>query len=119
MGYIDPHKQSGSYLDPFGPSTRKGLVDRDSRYYRKQSREDFVEAKHERGIDAQIFDKFTKYRVPEGFQKIPGASRSGALDPQTRSRMLQQEAEGLIELQRNEYGELTGWRPINESTKED
>ncbi|MFH7324850.1 hypothetical protein [Aeromicrobium sp. JJY06] len=46
----------------------------------------------------------------DGYKRIPGASRSGALDPQTRSRMLSQETAGLIELQRDQYGQLIGYR---------
>lgn len=91
----------------------KDLVARDPVLSKRQAREDLLNAKTEGELDAQIFDKFTKFKVPQGFKRIPGASRSGALDPSTRSRFLSREQVGEIELARNQHGELIGYREVD------
>lgn len=99
------------YVNPF--ESDEQTIGRDSRLYRKQLRKDFLAAKTEGGIDAAIHaSKHTKFTVPFGFKKVPGASRSGALDPQTRARLENDEAAGLIEVARDVYGKVLGYRVI-------
>jgi hypothetical protein len=99
------------YLDPF--ESNEQTLRNHGVLSRKQSNKDFEAAKAERGFDAELFSK-GKFRVPMGFKKIPGASRSGALTPQTRARFEKEEAEGLVELQRDEYGRIRGYREITD-----
>lgn len=81
-----------------------------------QSRKDHLAAEAEDGFDAAVNDaKRDRTTRLTGFDKIPGASRSGALDPQSRSRVLRREALGEIELQRDPYGRLVGYRGISEA----
>lgn len=99
------------YVNPFesDAETRKnhGVLSR------RQAHKDHAAAMQENGIDAAIHrSKSTTFRVPEGFKKIPGASRSGALDPQTRARLENDEAAGLIEVARDMYGKALGYREI-------
>lgn len=50
--------------------------------------------------------------IPAGWSPIPGQSRSGALDPQTRARFERREAEGEIELLRTGTAWPHAWREI-------
>jgi hypothetical protein len=99
MGYIDPMQSDAEFIN------------RDCRLSRRQADMDYAEIKAKGGFDAALFVG-TKFRVPEGYKRIPGASRSGALDPSTRSRFERMEREGEVELARDEYGKLLGYRPL-------
>jgi hypothetical protein len=103
----------GNYIDPF--LSDEETIGRDSRLSKKRSREDYLAAQAQGGFDAAIHD--SKRPIPterwEGFLPIPGASRSGALDPPTRSRIEREEREGLIQVQRNAYGEIIAYRDID------
>ncbi|MGJ9412378.1 hypothetical protein ACHAAC_06675 [Aeromicrobium sp. CF4.19] len=99
-----------NYIDPHLPGDE--LIRRDSRLSRRQSRKDFLSAQAEGGFDAAIADSKRREKavLRDGFKRIPGASRSGALTPQTKSRLERQEREGLVELQRDVCGEIAGYR---------
>lgn len=99
MGYINPHVSDAKFIDA------------DSRLSRRQADQVHAEVKARGGFDAAMLVG-RKFRVPDGFEKIPGASRSGALDPSTRSRFLRLEEAGEVELARNQHGELTGYREL-------
>jgi hypothetical protein len=103
----------GGYINPYDTDAevRKnhGLLSR------RQAQKDHLAAMQEDGIDAAIHrSKSSKFRVPEGYRRIPGASRSGALDPQTRARLERQEAEGLIEVARDLHDKPLGYREIDQ-----
>lgn len=99
MTYINPHISDAE------------LINGDPRLSRRQADRDYAEIKAKGGFDAALFGK-ERFKVPEGFKKIPGASRSGALDPSTKSRFLRREEEGDIELARDQYGRIVGWREV-------
>jgi hypothetical protein len=99
MGYIDPHMSDAEIRRNHGVLSRR------------QAQKDHATAMQENGIDAAIHrSKSTPFRVPKGFKKIPGASRSGALDPQTQARLEREETQGLIEVARDMYGKALGYR---------
>ena len=102
MAYIDPHISDEDFLR------------RDTRIDHKQSQRDFHAAKAEGGMDAAIAasKRHDREDLREGFRKIPGASRSGALYPHVKSKLLRREADGEIELQRDMHGEMIGYREI-------
>jgi hypothetical protein len=101
VGYVNPFETDAEVRKKHGVLSRR------------QADEDHATAMRENGIDAAIHrSKASRYRVPEGFKKIPGASRSGALDPQTRARLEHDEAEGLIEVARDVNGKALGYREI-------
>ena len=97
MGYVNPHLSDDEFIGS------------DSALSRRQTDKDHAEIKAGGGFDAALFVG-RRFRVPDGFQKIPGASRSGALDPSTKSRFLRREEAGEVELARNQHGELIGYR---------
>jgi hypothetical protein len=102
VGYINPYETDAEVRRNHGVLSRR------------QARKDYLVATQEDGFDAAMHrSKSTRFRVPEGFKKIPGASRSGALDPQTRTRVLRSEERGEIELKRDDYGRLIGYRSID------
>lgn len=107
------------YINPF--ESDEQVIGRDSRLYRKQARKDFLAAKAEGGIDAAIATskRPEKADLEDGVKRPPGASRSGALTPQVKSRLEWQEREGLVELQRNVYGEIVGYRDIAPGAEEE
>lgn len=95
------------YVNPFTPDCEDPL------HWKKQGRKDYVAAKAEGGMDAAIAASKRRERpdLLEGFERIPGASRSGALAPHVKSKFFQREERGEVELQRDESGQLIGWRP--------
>lgn len=99
MGYIDPFQSDAEFING------------DSRLSRRQADMDYAEARAKGGFDAALFGRERPTLLP-GFRKIPGASRSGALDPQTRSRFERMEQDGSIELHRW-HGQMVGYRPLN------
>lgn len=101
MGYVDPFQSDAESRKSHGVLSRR------------QANIDHVSAMQENGIDAAIHEsKSSKYKVPTDYRRIPGASRSGALDPQTRARLERDEAEGLIEVARDVHGKALGFREI-------
>ncbi|WP_435769727.1 hypothetical protein [Nocardioides sp. SYSU DS0651] len=100
MGYIDPFQSDAETIKNHGVLSRK------------QADMDYAEIKAKGGFDAALLTG-NKFRVPEGYKRIPGASRSGALDPSTRARFERMEREGEVELARDEYGKLLGYRPLD------
>jgi limonene-1,2-epoxide hydrolase len=101
VGYVNPFETDDEIRENHGVLSRR------------QAQKDHAAAMQENGIDAAIHrSKSSRFRVPEGFKKIPGASRSGALDPQTRARLEHDEAEGLIEVARDVHGKALGYREI-------
>lgn len=110
------------YINPY--LSDEETVARDTRLSRERASREYREAKREpNSIDAALWDsRNDRPKRLKDFLPIPGASRSGALDPSIKRRMLQQEREGLIELQRHGSGHLIGYRPIdntNYESKED
>lgn len=99
MTYIIPHISDAQFING------------DSCLSRRQANRDYAEINARGGFDAALFGK-ERFRVPEGFKKIPSASRSGALDPSTKSRFLNREENGEIELARDDYGRIVGWREV-------
>jgi hypothetical protein len=105
-----------TYIDPMQSDAE--FINNDSRLSRRQADMDYAEIKAKGGFDAALLVG-TKFRVPQGYKRIPGASRSGALDPSTRSRFLNREKKGEIELARDEYGKLLGYRETNNYESEE
>ena len=98
-----------TYINPYVSDAE--FINGDSRLSRRQADRDHAEIKARGGFDAALFGK-ERFRVPTGFKKLPGASRSGALHPSTKSRFLRREEKGEIELARDEYGRIVGWREV-------
>lgn len=100
MGYIDPHESDAK------------TIKRDGVLSHRQAREDYLAAMTANGLDAAIHrsKRHPRPLVPEGWKAIPGQSRSGALDPSTRSRLDRQEREGEIEVLREAQGRPYAFR---------
>lgn len=57
--------------------------------------------------------------IPAGWSPIPGQSRSGALDPQSRARFERREADGEIELLRSGTAWPYAWRKVTDNENEE
>lgn len=100
-----------TYINPY--LSDEDTVRAHSVLSKRQAVKDYLAAKAEGGFDAALHDSKRPERpkVREGFRRPPGMSRSGAMDPQTKSRLEGAEARGEIEIQRNDYGEIEAYRP--------
>ncbi|QIX27596.1 hypothetical protein ncot_14040 [Nocardioides sp. JQ2195] len=103
-----------NYID--GRISDEEFIGRDSRLSNKRSREDYLAAQAEGGIDAAIADSKKPERPvvngDEGWRRPEGMSRSGALAPQVKGKYERLEREGAVEILRNLYGEIEAYRPL-------
>lgn len=100
MAYVNPSESDSQTINDNGALSKR------------QAQEDYYAAKSEGGIDAEIYASRHPQRptIRDGFRRISGMSRSGAMDPRTRSRLDQDERDGLIEVQRDGYGDAVAYR---------
>lgn len=98
------------YLNPSAPDDDEWIKSR-------------IDEEHERimtgGVPLDSFDRAVRVGkrspsrgIPAGWSPIPGQSRSGALDPQTRAGFERREADGEIELLRTGTAWPYAWRKV-------